>query len=118
MQQKVLIVEGGRDRKRLLPILAEPVEIICTNGTISPYRLEELLEPYEGRELYVFMDADDPGDLNRKLFKQLFPEARHLYTDRLYGEVETTPEKQLAGILVAANFTVHPEYLAGGLLHE
>lgn len=118
MDPKVLIVEGSRDRKRLIPILAEPVEIICTNGTISPYRLEELLAPYEGRDLYVFMDADDPGDSNRKLFKQLFPEAKHLYTDRFYGEVEATPEKLLASILVRANFEIHPEYLAGGPLHE
>ncbi|ARD47468.1 hypothetical protein SporoP37_04640 [Sporosarcina sp. P37] len=114
MDTKVLIVEGGSDRKRLLPILAEPVEILCTNGTISPYHIEELLAPYEQQELFVFLDADASGDSIRKLFKQLYPEARHLYTDRLYREVETTPVKLLAAILAAANFKVHPNYLAGG----
>ncbi|MDV6379033.1 hypothetical protein ORD22_12495 [Sporosarcina sp. GW1-11] len=115
MDPKVLIVEGGSDRKRLLPILAEPVEIICTNGTISPYHIEELLEPYENQDLFVFMDADASGDSIRKLFKQLYPEAKHLYTDRLYRQVEKTPNKVLAGVLIAANFKVHPKYLAGGI---
>ncbi|AXH99728.1 hypothetical protein DV702_08275 [Sporosarcina sp. PTS2304] len=114
MDPKVLIVEGGSDRKRLLPLLAEPVEIICTNGTISSYHIEELLDPYENYDLFVFMDADNSGESIRKLFKQLYPEATHLYTDRLYREVETTPNKVLANVLVAANFKVHSKYLAGG----
>ncbi|PID21061.1 hypothetical protein CSV61_11270 [Sporosarcina sp. P3] len=114
MDPKVLIVEGGQDRKRLVPILAEPVEILCTNGTISAYHIEELLEPYEQQDLFVFMDADASGESIRKLFKQLYPEAQHLYTDRLYREVETTPVKLLASILAAANFKVHSKYLAGG----
>ena len=45
--EKVIIVEGSSDKKRLARILAEPVEIICTNGTVSPYQFEELLIPYE-----------------------------------------------------------------------
>ena len=117
MDPKVLIVEGGSDRKRLVPILAEPVEILCTNGTISAYHIEELLEPYEQQEIFIFLDADASGESIRKLFKQLYPEARHLYTDRLYREVETTPMKLLASILAAANFKVHPKFLAGGT-HE
>ncbi|GKV66648.1 MULTISPECIES: toprim domain-containing protein [Sporosarcina] len=114
MHPKVLIVEGSSDRRRLMPMLAEPVEIICTNGTISSYHIEELLEPYEEQDLFIFVDADASGDSIRKLFVQLYPEARHLFTDRLYREVATTPLKVLAGILVAANFKVHPVYLAGG----
>lgn len=115
MNPKVLIVEGTSDRNRLLPLLAEPVQIICTNGTISSYHIEELLEPYEEQDLFVFVDTDSSGDSIRRLFKQLYPEARHLYTDRLYREVATTPVKVLAGILVAANLKVHSQYLAGGL---
>ncbi|WP_194841539.1 toprim domain-containing protein [Sporosarcina obsidiansis] len=114
MDSKVLIVEGSSDRNRLLPMLAEPVEIICTNGTISSYRIEELLEIYEEQEIFIFVDADASGDSIRKLFKRLYPEAKHLYTDRLYREVATTPIKVLASILVAANFKVHSNYLAGG----
>jgi len=109
--QKVLIVEGGSDRKRLQKVLAEPVEIICTNGTVSPYRVEEMLMPYEEYELFVFVDADESGEKIRALFKRYFPEAIHLYTERTYREVETTPYRVLAAILLAANFEVHPEFL-------
>ena len=89
--EKVIIVEGGSDRKRLARILAEPVEIICTNGTVSPYQLEEMLTPYEECELFVFVDADEAGEKIRTLFKREFPAAIHLYTEKVYREVETTP---------------------------
>lgn len=109
--QKVLIVEGGSDRKRLQKVLAEPVEIICTNGTISPYHIEEMLMPYEECELFVFLDADESGDKIRTLFKRDYPEAIHLYTERAYRQVETTPYQVLAVILHTAHFDVHPELL-------
>ncbi|MER2090386.1 toprim domain-containing protein [Sporosarcina sp. JAI121] len=109
--EKIIIVEGGSDRKRLARILAEPVEIICTNGTVSPYRLEELLAPYEEQELYVFVDADEDGEKTRTLFKRAFPAAIHLYTEKVYREVETTPYKVLAAILLGADFKIRPEYL-------
>lgn len=69
--ERVIIVEGGSDKKRLARILVEPVEIICTNGTVSPYRLEELLAPYEEHELFVFVDADEDGEKTRVLFKRV-----------------------------------------------
>ncbi|MFC5602558.1 toprim domain-containing protein [Sporosarcina koreensis] len=109
--QKVLIVEGGSDRKRLQKVLAEPVEIICTNGTVSPYRIEEILLPYEDCELFVFLDADESGDKIRSLFKRYYPEATHLYTERTYRQVETTPYRVLAAVLLSENFEVHPEFL-------
>lgn len=108
---KVIVVEGSADKKRLARILAEPVDIICTNGTVSPYRLEELLAPYEQHELYVFVDADESGDKIRALFKREFPAAIHLYTEKVYREVETTPYKVLAIVLVEANLAIHPQYL-------
>lgn len=109
--QKVMIVEGGSDRKRLQKVLAEPVEIICTNGTVSPYRVEEMLMPYEACDLFVFLDADESGDKIRSLFKRYYPEAIHLYTERVYREVETTPYRVLAAILLSENFEVRPEFL-------
>lgn len=109
--RKVLIVEGGSDRKRLQKVLAEPVEIICTNGTVSPYRIEEMLMPYEECELFVFLDADESGDKIRALFKREYPEATHLYTERAYRQVETTPYRVLAAILLSERFEVHPEFL-------
>lgn len=111
VDEKVIIVEGGADRKRLVRILAEPVTIICTNGTISPYRLEELLAPFEEQELFVFVDADEDGEKIRVLFKREYPDAIHLYTEKTYREVETTPDKVLASILLGAEFKIRPEFL-------
>ena len=108
---KVIIVEGSSDKRRLARILADPIDIICTNGTVSPYRLEELLAPYEQYELYVFVDADESGEKIRTLFKREFPAAIHLYTEKVYREVETTPYKVLAGILLGAEFNIRPEFL-------
>lgn len=109
--KKVLLVEGSSDKKRLQSLLAEPVQIVCTNGTVSSYRLEELLTPYEGCDLYIFVDADKSGEQIRRLIKRDFFEARHLYTDRVYREVATTPLKVLATILVGANFQIRAEFL-------
>lgn len=111
LYDRVIVVEGGQDRKRLARILAESVDIICTNGTVSSYRLEELLEPYEQHELYVFVDADESGEQIRTLVKRGFPNAIHLYTEKVYKEVETTPYKVLATILLDANFNIHSEFL-------
>lgn len=109
--RKVIIVEGGSDRKRLQRVLAERVEIICTNGTVSLYRIEELLAPYEDFDMYVFLDADPSGEKIRALFKRAYPEALHLYTESKYGQVETTPYRALAAILLAERFLVQPQFL-------
>ncbi len=110
-QSKVIIVEGNSDRKRLIRILAEPVEIICTNGTISAYQLEEILTPYEGWDIFVFVDADKDGEKIRTLFKREYPMAIHIYTEKVYREVETTPDKVLASVLQAAHIDVHAKFL-------
>jgi len=93
-------------------VLAESIEIICTNGTASATRLEELLSPYEEQVIYVFFDADASGEKLRALMKRVFPEAIHLYTESMYREVETTPLKVLASILLSANINVKTEFLA------
>ena len=41
---KVIIVEGVSDKKRVQPVLNQDVEIICTNGTISQDKLDQLVE--------------------------------------------------------------------------
>ena len=109
---KIIVVEGRSDKQRLLPLLAEPVEIICTNGTVSATRLEELLDPYVKLDIYVFVDADASGEKLRALIKREFPEALHLYTDVTYREVATTPMKLLATILLGANIDVKSEFIA------
>lgn len=104
---KVIIVEGRTDKARIEPLIAEPVTILCTNGTVSAVRLEELLEPYEGLDLIVLVDADKSGESLRKLFKKVFPEARHAYIDRSYKEVAATPVRILLDVLIGVNVRVN-----------
>lgn len=99
-RRKVIVVEGKSDRFRLQQLLIEPVDIICTFGTISEYHLDELLEPYELDDLYVFVDADHTGEKIRDLFHRNYPEAVHLYTDEIHVEVEVTPYELLAEQLI------------------
>lgn len=111
LEGKVLLVEGRSDKQRIMRLLAEPIEIICTNGTVSPTRLEEILSPYDHLDIYVFVDADKSGEKLRALIKREFPEAFHLYTDPTYREVATTPLKFLATILLGANIDVKSEFI-------
>ena len=64
--EKVIIVEGVSDKKRVQPVLNQNVEIMCTNGTISQDKLDQLVEEVEDREVYIFFDADDSGEKLRK----------------------------------------------------
>lgn len=109
-RQKILIVEGKADRLRLQRILAEPVKILCTFGTISEYDLDELLLPYETADLYVFVDADYTGEKIRSLFERNYPGAIHLYTNEFYKEVETTPYDLLSAQL-KKYFEIHQQFL-------
>jgi len=108
---KVIIVEGLSDRKRVREIVREEVEIICTNGTISLSRLDELIDELDGKELYILFDADSSGEKLRKQFIREFPDARHLYIDRAYKEVAAAPYQHLASILLRAHIDVHAEFL-------
>lgn len=109
--EKVILVEGRQDLLQLQPILDEPIDIICTNGTFSISRLEELLEPLEHCEIFVFFDEDEAGKNHRKLFKRHFPESHQLYTQSVYGEVERTPRSYLAQVLKDADFAIKKGYL-------
>ncbi|MDN7243565.1 hypothetical protein QWY14_17380 [Planococcus sp. N028] len=110
---KVIVVEGLTDKTRIAPLIAEPVTILCTNGTVSATRLEELLLPYEGLDIIVLLDADKSGEQLRKLVKREFPEARHFYINRSYKEVATTPIRILLDVLISANIRVN-QLLAEG----
>lgn len=111
---KVLIVEGRSDKQKVRSIVKEPVEIICTNGTISLSKLDELIEFLEDKDVYILVDADEAGEKLRKQFKRELPQAEHLYIDRTYREVATAPVKHLATVLLGANIDVHTEYLEMG----
>jgi toprim domain protein len=99
MEDKVLIVEGTNDRKRVKKVLNEPVDIICTYGTLSSEKLETLILPIEDKDVYILVDADDAGESLRKQLKRELPNATHLYTQKGYGQVETTPFDYLTDVL-------------------
>ncbi|NYE03752.1 toprim domain protein [Bacillus niacini] len=111
---KVLIVEGKSDKKKVKSILKEPMEIVCTNGTISMAKLDELIDTLEDKEVYILVDADDAGEKLRKQLKREFPQAEHIYIDRMYREVATAPVYHLATVLLGANIDVHSEFLEMG----
>ncbi|AWI13356.1 MULTISPECIES: toprim domain-containing protein [Bacillaceae] len=109
--EKVIIVEGKSDKKKVQEVINESVEIICTNGTIGLSKLDELIDMLYDKEVFVLFDADDSGDKLRKQFKREFPEAKHIYIDRTYREVASAPENHVATVLLQANIQVHSKYL-------
>ncbi len=114
IETKVLIVEGKTDREKVKKLISEPVEIICTHGTISFTKLEELIDLIEHREIYILVDEDDAGHKLRKTLKRELPNATHLYTQSVYKEVAETPLMYLAKILMNANFRIDQRYLFNG----
>jgi toprim domain protein len=109
--EKVIIVEGTSDKRKVLNVVNEPVEIICTNGTISLTRLDEMIDELFYRDVYVLVDSDESGDRLRKQFKRELPEAAHLFIDRMYREVATAPDQHVAAVLLSANIDVQAKYL-------
>lgn len=81
--EKVIIVEGTSDRRKIESIIREPVEIVCTNGTIGLSKMDELVDRFFDKEVYVLVDADDAGEKLRKQFRKEFPQAEHIYIDKL-----------------------------------
>lgn len=111
MSPKVIIVEGKHDKVRLEEVLAETVDIICTYGTLGEEKIRELILPHEDDHVYVLVDADESGKKIRKILKQVLPNAHHLYTRSMYGEVSATPLEYLAKILADAHFEIKAEFL-------
>lgn len=102
--QQVLIVEGTSDKAAIEPLLAEPVNIVCTHGTVAYEQLLQLGDDLDDADVYILVDADASGDKLRNQLKQVLPGARHLYTKRVYREVAVTPREELARILHKAHF--------------
>ncbi|WP_338471904.1 hypothetical protein R4Z10_03820 [Niallia sp. XMNu-256] len=116
--EKIIIVEGISDRNKIQKIIKEPVEIICTNGTISSATLDEWGEVLFDCDLYILVDSDLSGEKLRQRLKREFPNAVHLYIDKMYREVASAPHFHLATILLTANIDVHSEYLDRGKSYE
>ncbi|NLL52899.1 MAG: hypothetical protein GX248_09375 [Peptococcaceae bacterium] len=108
--RKAIIVEGKTDREKILQVLDEPIEIICTHGTRSLGKLEKLIDEENYDEVYVLLDADKAGSSLRRDIKNLFPNFRHLYTQKKYREVATTPLEEISKILSKAHFIVKEFY--------
>jgi len=110
---RIIIVEGHSDKRMLKKVLNEPVEIICTFGTFGVEKFDEMLEQYDldYRDVYIYVDADEPGVELRKQLTAELPHARHLYTPEEYVEVEATPEKVIATELIKHNFMIKPVFL-------
>lgn len=113
-ERKILIVEGKTDRERLLEVLDEPVKILCTYGTLSEEQLEEWAITLHEEMVYILVDADDPGNRLRQRLKHELPNAKHLYTRRVYREVARTPYEHLAKVLFDVHFEVKEHYLLLG----
>ncbi|MFD2170333.1 toprim domain-containing protein [Tumebacillus lipolyticus] len=110
--RKVIIVEGKTDKRRILELLAEPVEVICTYGTLSEEKIEELILPLQAEEeVFILVDADDAGNKMRSQLKRELPNARHLYTRKMYREVATTPTEYLIEVLAKAHFEIKEDLL-------
>ena len=62
---KVIIVEGKSDKKRVQQVIAEPINIICTHGTMSIDKLDDMIETLY--EKLVLADSDDEGEKIKKM---------------------------------------------------
>lgn len=111
--EKLIIVEGKSDKRHIKRVLVEQVEVICTYGTFSISYFDELLDVYDldNRDVYIFVDEDEPGlELRRQLMHEL-PNARHIRINSEYKEVETTPLSEIAYALLSQNIEVDPRFL-------
>ncbi|EJY54840.1 TOPRIM domain-containing protein [Alicyclobacillus hesperidum URH17-3-68] len=112
--RKVIIVEGKTDRSRILKVLREEVEVVCTKGTLSYEQVENEIVPLQQDEVYILVDADSAGNRLRKQLKRELPNAVDLYTRKSYREVARTPLEHLAKILSDAHFAIDESLLQTG----
>lgn len=113
IDRKVLIVEGKTDQQKLQQVLKEEVHFVCTNGTLSEEKLEELSLSLQEEDVYILVDADHSGNKLRSQLKRELPNATHLFTRKMYGEVAATPLEYLAKILFDAHFAIDELRLQG-----
>lgn len=111
--EKVIIVEGVTDKKKVEKIITEDVVIICTFGTLGVERFDELLYEYDldNRYVFILVDEDKAGIQLRKTLSKELPHAEHIYISGEFREVATTPDKLLAVALAAKGIDVNPLFL-------
>lgn len=106
---KVIIVEGKSDKKRVHQVIAEPVNIICTHGTMSIDKLDDMIESLYDKQVFVLADSDDEGDRIRNWFKRYLSESEHIFIDKTYCQVANCPKQYLAHVLSKHGFTCKKE---------
>ena len=106
---KVIIVEGKSDKKRVQQVIAEPINIICTHGTMSIDKLDDMIETLYEKQVFVLADSDDEGEKIRKWFKRHLSECEHIYVHKTFCEVARCPNNYLAHVLSKHGFTVRKE---------
>ncbi|WP_211316732.1 toprim domain-containing protein [Oceanobacillus arenosus] len=114
---KIIIVEGLTDKRKVEKVINDNVTIVCTNGTLGIGRFEELLDTYclDEKEVFILVDEDKSGLKLRKQLARELPHADHIYVSSEYREVATTPVHILASALLSKNFQVHPVFLMPNL---
>lgn len=112
---KVIIVEGLTDKRRIEKVINDDVTILCTNGTLGMKRFDEMLETYDldMKDVFIFVDEDKSGWQLRKLLAKELPHAEHMYVSSDYREVAATPERMIAAQLVDKRISVNPLFLKG-----
>ncbi len=110
---KIMIVEGLTDKRKIEKMITEDITIICTNGTIGLRKLDELLDTYnlDNRDVYIFVDEDKAGNKLRKLLARELPHAEHIYISSEFKEVAATPERILATALLSKRIVINPMFL-------
>ena len=105
---KVIIVEGKSDKKRVQQVIAEPINIICTHGTMSIDKLDDMIETLYEKQVFVLADSDDEGEKIRKWFKRHLSECENI-SMWIKHFVARCPKNYLAHVLSKHGFTVRKE---------
>ncbi|MCD8900382.1 toprim domain-containing protein [Staphylococcus gallinarum] len=106
---QVIIVEGKSDKKRVKQVIDQPIEIICTNGTMGVDKLDAMIESLYGKQVHILVDSDNEGEKIRKWFKRYLSESHHIRIDKQYCEVAKCPKPYLSRVLEKNGFKVKDE---------
>ncbi|ANS75658.1 DNA primase [Paenibacillus yonginensis] len=110
MAEITIIVEGKNDRSKLRRLLSDEINILCTFGSMSSLKLEQLRKQAKDDEIYLFMDNDSSGKKIRAILRDAFPDAEQIYTRRGYAGVEGTPDEYIIAQLEKAGLEEYIQY--------
>ena len=61
------MLKAKSDKKRVQQVIAEPINIICTHGTMSIDKLDDMIETLYEKQVFVLADSDDEGEKDKKM---------------------------------------------------